>query len=163
MRVGIRFALTLAVATVAGCRQPAGSHATADATSPAIAVQPQSHAGASGPSSACPAARFEDFARAFADDVSLQRSYTADPLRMQSIDATADPEPAPVVQDLHRAEIQFPIVPDGKAREARGLRMTFDAPGAVMKLAAPDSDDQTTYRFRKDACWTLIAVESDAL
>lgn len=161
MRVGMRFALVLAVATAAGCRQHADRATTAAASASADAA----HAPAAGaqPSPACPADRFEAFARAFADDVSLQRTYTADPLRVQSIDATAEPEPARVVQDMHGPEIQFPVVPDRKAREARGLRMTFDAAGAVMKLAAPDSDDQTTYRFRRDACWTLTAVESDAL
>lgn len=113
--------------------------------------------------STCPGQRFDAFVQAFVDDVAVQKAYTADPLRMQTIDATAEPEPAPVVQSLRASQIRFPVVPDVAQREQRRLRLSVDEARTTMKLAAPDSDDQTTYRFRKGACWTLVSIESDAL
>lgn len=154
-------AAAAAMLALAGCaRDEARAPGTAHAAPPRVDAAAQDARPAA---STCPATTFGEFAAKFVDDQALQRRYTAVPLRMRSIDATAEPEPAPVEQQLAKEDIQYPIAPARAQRAERHLQISIDEAGPSMRLAAPDSDDQTTYRFRKDACWTLVAVESDSL
>lgn len=158
LRRALTTAAVLALAIVAAC-----DSGTRPARSVSAGPAHVATAASAAPRPSCPSTEFEGFARRFADDIALQKGYTATPLRMRAIDATAEPEPAPVVRMVAKDEIRFPVVPTRAERNARGLVMTFDTATSSMVLAVPDTDDKTTYRFDRGACWTLRSVESDAL
>uniref|UniRef100_UPI0031D9B350 hypothetical protein n=1 Tax=Inquilinus sp. TaxID=1932117 RepID=UPI0031D9B350 len=119
---------------------------------------------AAGP--ACPSTDIDAFLKAFIDDVAVQRAFTAQPLRDQYVDATADPEPRPVTQMLSEPALTFPVIPTRSERATLGLEARWLERGetrAVLRLAKPDSDLQLTYTFDRQACWRLVERVDDSL
>lgn len=112
----------------------------------------------------CPAADFPSFFSAFARDVAVQRAFTADPLRSDSIDAAADPEPKPVTATLAGAARHFPIV-EGPVPPGWRERVTRGPGGDVVVIrSVPDTDNQLRYFFRRVGdCWQLYRKADDSL
>jgi hypothetical protein len=124
--------------------------------SPAIAAGP-----------ACPSTDLDAFLKAFIDDVAVQRAFTAQPLRDQSIDATAEPEPRPVTQMLSGPALHVPVMPTRSERATLGLEARWLERGeqrAVLRLVKEDTDLQLTYVFRLGQhCWQLVERQDDSL
>ncbi|MBW8724747.1 MAG: hypothetical protein JF625_06265 [Inquilinus limosus] len=120
---------------------------------------------AAGP--ACPSTDLDAFLKAFIDDVALQRAFTAQPLRDQSVDNTAMPEPRPVTQMLSGAALHFPVMPTRSERATLGLEARWLERGerqAVFRLVKEDTDLQLTYVFRRGQdCWQLVERQDDSL
>lgn len=125
------------------------------AVTPAVAAGP-----------ACPSADLDAFLKVFLNDVAVQRAFTAQPLRDQYVDNTAEPEPRPVTQMLSEPALTFPVIPTRSERATLGLEQTWLERGdqrAVLRLVKPDTDLQLTYVFRKRGCWQLVERQDDSL
>lgn len=123
----------------------------------AAAVVGTGPASAAGP--ACPSTDLDTFLKAFIDDVAVQRAFTAQPLRDQSVDNTAMPEPRPVTQMLSGPALHFPVMPTRSERATLGLEARWLERGdqqAVLRLLKEDTDLQIDYVFRKQGCWQLV-------
>jgi hypothetical protein len=118
-------------------------------------------------SGTCPATTPDAFVKRFMDDAAIQKQFTADPLQAQTIDANAEPEPAPVTQNLPKDRFKFPIMPSTEraAADHLVLKQTPDAKGGfAAELDRPGTDYQVTYRFRAaNGCWELYRTEDDSL
>ncbi|MBM7093353.1 hypothetical protein JTP67_33590, partial [Streptomyces sp. S12] len=70
---------------------------------------------------ACPSQDFDAFLAAFADDIEVQRAFTQRPLRSETVDANADPEPKPVTAMLDGDALSFPLMASRAKQQAEGL------------------------------------------
>lgn len=123
----------------------------------AVAVVGTSPAIAAGP--ACPSTDLDAFLKVFIDDVAVQRAFTVQPLRDQSVDNTAMPEPRPVTQMLSGPALHFPVMPTRSERATLGLEARWLERGdqrAMLRLLKEDTDLQIDYVFRKQECWQLV-------
>lgn len=122
-------------------------------------------AAAATPATACPSQDFDAFLSAFADDVAVQRAFTERPLRSETVDANADPEPKPVTAMLDGDAIKFPLMASRAKQQADGLVLSqteLNGDKQVL-LAKPDTDYQLSFFFRKGECWTLYRMRDDSL
>lgn len=132
---------------------------------PAAAAQEARAPAAAAPAVACPSQDFDAFLSAFADDARVQRAYTQRPLRSETVDADADPEPRPVVAMLDGDALSFPLMPSRERQQAEGLvasQTELNGDKQVL-LAKPDTDYQLSFFFRKGECWTLYRMRDDSL
>lgn len=113
----------------------------------------------------CPSQDFDAFLAAFMRDVEIQKAFTADPLRSDSIDAQADPEPRPVTTMLSTSQVAYPLIPGPEQQARDGLVLSSARSGNEMTvtLVKPDSDYQVLYYFKHDACWTLYRKSDESL
>jgi hypothetical protein len=157
-------AATTLLAACDSSQPPAPAATPAAASTPPQATAP---AVAAGPSNTCPAPTFDGFLKQFTDDPAVQKRYIADPLESDTVDANAEPEPAPVKKMLPKAEVTFPVIPDSARQGKDGLVMKKTAEGDTgyaVELAKPDTDYQMTFHFRSaDGCWQLVRTEDDSL
>lgn len=146
--------------TLAACK-PATAPA---APEPRATPEPQTPIATSSPAPACADADFAAFLQRFASSADAQRASTADPLTMQSVDANAQPEPAPVSKEVPLVEVKFPIMFDAAERKAQGLEQSVRelAPDRQeVTVNVPDTGIQTRYEFHASPCWQLIRVSDD--
>lgn len=118
------------------------------------------------PESACHADNFDEFIRAFENDIEFQKANTADPLDKERVDANAEPEPALVHHLMHKGELKFPLMPARKQQAEKALKMTstpVSAKEMQVKLFQEDTDYQITFFFRYTDCWTLYRIQDDSL
>jgi hypothetical protein len=129
----------------------------------ALAVAPASAFAAT----ACPAKDFNGFLAAFMDNIAVQKAYVAVPLSSISLDADAQPEPAPLERKLAAADIAYPLVPGKAQRSKNELKTTIKAISLTqieVKLAKPDTDYQIRYLFHKTkSCWMLTRMSNGSL
>lgn len=151
-----------ALLALAGCDMASNSP-------PAAAAQEKPSASAApapaAATTACPSQDFAAFLAAFADSADVQRAFTQRPLRSESVDANADPEPKPVVAMLDGDALSFPLMPSRAKQQADGLVLSqteLNGDKQVM-LAKPDTDYQLSFFFRKGECWTLYRMRDDSL
>ena len=133
---------------------PADQPAQATATTPAAQT----------PETTCPDADFAAFLKRFEGSVAVQRTSTADPLTMESIDGDAEPEPAQVTKQVPLAEVEFPVLFGPDKRAAEGLQETVTELGPSqreVRHAVPDSGVQVRFTFSADPCWRLVKVSDD--
>ncbi|MGO1003357.1 hypothetical protein [Lysobacter sp. CA196] len=133
---------------------------------PAASAGPEKSAAPAGKTGvACPSKEFDAFLAAFMDDVAIQKAYTASPLRSETIDADADPEPKPVTTMLDASALSFPVMPGSQKQKDDGLVLSqteLNGDKEVM-LAKPDTDYQMSFFFKKGECWTLYRTRDDSL
>lgn len=114
----------------------------------------------------CPSQDLAAFVRAFADRVELQKQFTAQPLRMDSLDATAQPEPQQISREVSGDAIPFPVMPDAAQQRREGLELKVgqarDGEAEVI-LQKPDTGYRMSFMFRKNDCWQLYRVSDDSL
>ncbi len=162
VRIGLLGALwALGGCDLASNSQPAA--AAAEQRAPAGAA-PAAGAAAT-PATACPSQDFDAFLAAFADDIQVQRAFTQRPLRSETVDANADPEPKPVTAMLDGDALKFPLMASRAKQQAEGLVLSqteLNGDKQVM-LAKPDTDYQLSFFFRKGECWTLYRMRDDSL
>lgn len=78
----------------------------------------------------------------------------------------AEPEPKPQTQLFESKEIEFPVIPDKRRREAEGLLLDLnevEQNHAKAELHKPDTDYQVTYLFEKEGCWKLHEIQDWSL
>lgn len=134
-----------------------------DAEAPPPAAAAASTASAA--SATCPAI-FDAFLPRFANDLAVQRASVTDPLQSDTVDASAEPEPRPVTTMKRLDTVIFPLMPDEATQLRQGLVATRNDIGSTevsLRLRRPDTDDQTTFFFRKTDCWRLYRIKDDAL
>ena len=115
---------------------------------------------------ACPSSNFDSFLKAFISDVEVQKAFSAKPLESQTVDATAEPEPALITKMLTETELKFPLIPSEQQQANEGLKMRQSAleNGDIkVTLAKEDTDYQMSFYFKKEACWKLIRIRNDSL
>ena len=115
---------------------------------------------------ACPSPSFDGFLKAFMESVEVQKSFSAEPLESQTVDATAEPEPALVTKTLTAAELQFPLIPSEQQQAKEGLTMrqsVLENGDIKVTLAKEDTDYQMSFYFKKESCWKLIRIRNDSL
>lgn len=153
--------LALGGCDLASNSQPAA--AAAEQHAPAGAAP--AGAATSATATACPSQDFDAFLAAFADDIEVQRAFTQRPLRSETVDANADPEPKPVTAMLDGDALKFPLMASRAKQQAEGLVLSqteLNGDKQVM-LAKPDTDYQLSFFFRKGECWTLYRMRDDSL
>ena len=115
---------------------------------------------------ACPSPNFDGFLKAFMENVEVQKAFSTEPLESQTVDATAEPEPALVTKTLAAAELKFPLIPSEQqqAKEGLTLRQSVLENGDIkVTLAKEDTDYQVSFYFKKEVCWELIRIRNDSL
>ena len=115
---------------------------------------------------ACPSPNFDGFLKAFISDVEVQKAFSAEPLESQTVDATAEPEPALVTKVLTAAELQFPLIPSEQQQAKEGLAMrqsVLENGDTKVTLAKEDTDYQMSFYFRKNECWQLFRIRNESL
>lgn len=161
-----RLALLALLFAPAAC-QPASGPAESAASAPPAASEPveaPTPAGAEPAAAECPDPDFAAFLKRFEGSVDAQRAATADPLTMVSIDADAQPEPAPVSKQVPLAEVQFPVMSDEARRKSEGLEQVVQELAGdrqEVTVRVPDSGIQTRYEFHATPCWKLVRVSDD--
>lgn len=118
------------------------------------------------PKATCPDADFAAFLKRFESSAEVQRTSTADPLAMDSIDSDAMPEPKRVTKQVALADVEFPVLFGPSQREAEGLQETVTELGPSEREVThgiPDSDAQVRFNFRADPCWKLVRLSDDAI
>ncbi|WP_213937827.1 sel1 repeat family protein [Pseudomonas sp. dw_612] len=110
---------------------------------------------------ACPSKDFSVFFADFTESTASQKIFTRVPMK-KLITVDAEPEPKQVSTWLDRSELVFPLIPETKTREARGLMLQVvdkSATSATVKLQKPDTGYEVIYRFSFDGCWSLDEVQ----
>jgi hypothetical protein len=116
--------------------------------------------------SRCPSQTFEGFFAEFSDSAELQKTFTRLPLRSDSIDAGAEPEPKPITKMLSAQELEFPLVPSKQQIADERLETSFKVSGndTVVELIKPDTDYMVSYYFeRAGDCWRLYRKNDASL
>lgn len=113
----------------------------------------------------CPGHDFNRFLSAFIDGIEVQRAFTVLPLRDDSLDAEAEPEPHVVTKMMSASDLQFPVIPSIQQQREQELTMSSHPSGSemVVTLAKPDSDYQMSYYFRRGACWRLYRKSDESI
>lgn len=155
-----RMVVLLMMAALLGACKAAPRRDLADA-------QPAVPASASTPAAAaCPSSSFDGFLKAFREDVQVQKAFSAEPLESQTVDATAEPEPALVTKMLTATELQFPLIPSEQQQAQEGLTMRQSAlenGDTKVTLVKEDTDYQMSFYFRKNECWQLFRIRNESL
>lgn len=115
-------------------------------------------------SPACPHASFEAFLARFGHDAHFQRSASADPLDYGNIDVGGG-DPEPVRQQRALASLQWPLFPDPAGfGQTRSLHLAeADDGGRSVMVQREGSGDQQRYTFRRQPCWTLVAMFDESI
>ena len=157
------FSLALAACTQA---PQASQPQPAEAAAPAAQAAAAAPAAATPAAPACPHEQFDTFLKHFGNEIALQETATADPLRDSYVDAGAEPEPKTVEKQLPLAEVEWPVMPDPATLAGRGREMTItaQADGQMQVLMrTPDTSDQQVYTFARTPCWTLVSRADESI
>jgi hypothetical protein len=155
-----RMVVLLVMTLLLGACKPAPQQNSADAQ---LAVQTPAPTSAA---PACPSPSFDGFLKAFIESVEVQKTFSAEPLESQTVDATAEPEPALVTKMLSAAELQFPLIPSEQQQTKEGLTMrqsVLESGDTKVTLAKEDTDHQMSFYFRKNQCWQLFRIRNESL
>ncbi|KAA0121616.1 hypothetical protein CIW48_22735 [Methylobacterium sp. P1-11] len=115
---------------------------------------------------ACPSRDFPAFLAAFVNDVAVQKAFVAVPLRSDTVDADAEPEPKPVSRMLTVDQMRFPLMPSTRDQAKYRLKqevMAVTRDDMRVRLYTPDTGNQVIYAFRRGTCWTLYQIKDDSL
>lgn len=150
---------------LAGCEVASKGPPTAPASQAAAPAATPPAAAPANAAIACPSQDFDAFLKAFADDVEVQKAHTQRPLRSDSVDANADPEPKQVTAMLDGDALRFPVMPNTQTQKNDGLVLsqTESNGDKQVMLVKPDTDYQLSFFFRKGECWTLYRKRDDSL
>lgn len=153
-----RMVVLLVMVALLGACKAAPQQDSADIRS-AVAALPAAAA-------ACPSPDFDGFLKAFTESVEVQKAFSAEPLESQTVDATAEPEPALVTKMLAAGELQFPLIPNKQQQAQQGLTMrqsVLENSDTKVTLAKEDTDYQMSFYFRKSECWQLYRIRNESL
>lgn len=114
----------------------------------------------------CPGRDFSGFIQAFSESREVQQAFTRYPLQQLRLDSSAEPEPKPVVSQLGRDQVVFPVLPNAAERKQQSLRLSVEkrqANSVKLTLLKADSGYQVSYVFRRTSCWQLVRMEDWSL
>jgi len=115
---------------------------------------------------ACPSRDFSEFIEAFSESNEMQMTFTRYPLQQLRLDLSAKPEPKPVVRELRRDQVSFPVIPNKAERKKKSLVLRIDENKSThvkLTLVKPDTDYQVEYFFGLNSCWRLERIEDWSL
>jgi hypothetical protein len=119
------------------------------------------------PEMVCPSPVFNDFLKAFRDDVNVQRAFTADPLDMTYLDTTsADASPRTQHKSLDWAAINKPVMVSSDSLGNEGLVQTIEGSDQRYQVVEtqPGTGTKKTYDFSQvDGCWRLTAINDQSI
>ena len=92
---------------------------------------------------ACPARDFPGFLAAFADDVAVQKAFVAVPLRSDTIDPEAEPEPKPVTTMLGADALRVQAGVDYRATPSLSVSPVLSL--SATKFFAENAEDEHEY------------------
>lgn len=158
--------LVLALGLALSACKPTPPVATADAdaalaTTPAVAGAAPAAAGAE-----CPYADFSVFLARFGNEIALQETSVADPLVKEHYDASAEPEPKLITEQVPLSAVEWPVIPDPATltRQGRELQVTPQQDGSMqVRIRKPDTGDQQAYTFAQKPCWQLVRMIDESL
>lgn len=134
--------------------------AACHAQSPSTSMVPSRNANAvEGQAVACPSKDFSTFLKAFANDVSLQKSFTADPYRAVVVN-DASMEQGEIVSYLTHAQVRFPVMLGDAQLHQHGASMETVRKADDWYEVLTHSEGSGAYsivfnfHFRND-CWLL--------
>lgn len=169
----------LCVMLLAGCGRAAESATDSTDASPQAQQQAATATDAQGQNTAvgagrreglgeaCPSMEFPTFFDAFMERNAIQNAFTRWPLTSTSIDAEAQPEPAPVTRRIARHQARFPLLTTAQRAAQDGLELSVRELGdrrAMVAYTKPDTDYQVIYRFELAGdCWYLTSIQDDSL
>lgn len=118
------------------------------------------------PTSACRGETFDVFIQRFSRDIASQQLATADPLIVERYDATAEPEPRKVVEEVASADVIWPVMPRLDPLTSRGsasniIRIADNR--MEVQVRTPDTSDQQRYVFGQSPCWQLQRVVDESI
>jgi len=107
----------------------------------------------------CPAQKFEDFLKAFANHVEIQRAYTRYPY-VTTVYDYSDPEADPKVSRLAEGQVQFPVMLGDKDLLEHGANMHSERKAKDWYEVFTQSEGSgaytMTFTFRyQSSCWFL--------
>lgn len=114
----------------------------------------------------CNKGSFSEYLASFTESEKIQRLSTKNPLPVQHIDSTAEPEPKPVIKKYKAKQLTFPLIPRGIDREKQGLKLRIDKRAdnkAKVTLYREDSSYSVSFLFQKRKCWSLEKIEDDSI
>lgn len=109
---------------------------------------------------------FSEFFKSFIENEKVQRLSTKNPLSIQRIDPTTEPEPTPVIKVLNAQQITFPLILRKIDRENRRLLPGIDKQSekkANITLYRDNSGYLINFFFLKKKCWVLEKIEDDSI
>lgn len=116
----------------------------------------------------CYKGTFSEYLARFAESEEVQRRSTKNPLPIQHIDSTAEPEPKPVIRLYKSKQLTFPLIPREIDREKQRLKLRVDRQAnqkakAKATLYREDSGYSISFFFHRRKCWSLQKIEDDSL
>jgi Domain of unknown function (DUF4348) len=113
--------------------------------------------------------RFSDFVAHFESDAAFQIEHIQFPLRVNYVDAGADPEPVPrikwISRDIYASKPSYPTLEVQARRKLRKQISEVSRVKVVVRFAQPDSDGYSVeYHFEKvHGCGHLGLVDDQSL
>lgn len=114
----------------------------------------------------CNKGPFSEYLASFTESEEVQRLSTKNPLPVQHIDSTAEPEPKPVIKLYKAKQLTFPLIPREIDREKQQLKLRIDKQAdkkAKATLYREDSGYSVSFLFQRRKCWSLQKIEDDSL
>jgi len=114
----------------------------------------------------CPSQDFDKFIQIFSESKDVQMRFTKYPLKQLQLNLAAEPEPKPIVQELWRDQVLFPVMPDEAERKQKSLVLHIDdrkSNHVELILEKDDTDYKINYFFSRDSCWYLERIENWSL
>lgn len=119
-----------------------------------------------GPRMECVRDGFISFLMDFSSDIAMQETSTADPLIIETLDMTAEPEPRMVSRQVPLAEVEWPVMngAGGWLNAGREITITPEGDaGMFVMVRTPDTGDQQRYGFTNESgCWQLFWISDEA-
>ena len=114
----------------------------------------------------CLTGDFDAFFARFSHEIIVQEASTADPLALEMIDPTAEPEPELITSQIPLAEVEWPVIPDFTIGAAENVRTEVsDTPegGKAVLMRGIDNGIRTTWVFAPTPCWQLVKVIDESM
>lgn len=130
-----------------------------------LAISPTS-AFAESRDASCAELGFDQFLRRFGHEIAFQEKSVADPLEVNFVDPTAEPEPKTITNHVPLAEVEWPVVAELTMLKRSGHEIEIsDEPGDIKKvlIRKPDTGDQQSYYFARRPCWQLVKMFDESL
>lgn len=116
--------------------------------------------------SECLTGDFSAFLARFSHEITVQEGATADPLIVDLLDPTAEPEPQLRGDEIALSDVTWPVMPDIATLEGQGLVMEISDVNTNAKavlIRGMENGVRTTWFFTPEPCWTLVRVLDESM
>ena len=113
----------------------------------------------------CPSQNFNQFLKAFENNVSIQKRFTKNPLQWRNY---ADSYETPTIVLKSVKNITWPIMPNATEQKSQALSVktkTLNSGGKKVFIGSVNGDDyiMNYYFYRQSGCWQLKRVDDLSL